>query len=219
MVQLATAAAQPAPQDAPGAQPVPPPAPAGGADDSDGDETDAQPNVTPEEQQQYDGFVMNGLQTIYSGGADGKPGVRPDILEQLGQGDDFIGNLANASVKLVVMLQSSAKKAGHPIDDAVLMHGGQALLEELATVADAAKIHTFTDKETEGAWYKALDLWRSTGQQSGDLNADQLKGEFNDIQTADKQGRMGDVLPQLGSMAGGKAPPSPSDMPDSQGGQ
>jgi hypothetical protein len=219
MVQLATAAAAPPMQGAaapPSADPAgaPPSAPEGA-----GDESEEQPNASPEEQKAYETFVTNGLQAIYSGGEGDAASVRPDILEELRQGDNFIANLANATVKLVVMLQSSAKKANHQIDDAVLMHGAQALLEELAEVSDAAKIHTFTEKEIEAAWYKGLDLWRSTGQQSGDINADQLKGEFQQIQQADQQGRMGDVLPQLGSQAGGKTPPTPADMPENQGGQ
>lgn len=202
----------------------PSPAPGGQPDASridDSDEQGQQPNVTPEEQAQYDAFVNNGLKVIY--GADpnaeggGEPGARPDILNRLKESSDPLENLANTTVWLVTMLETSAEKGGTQLDDAVVMHGGKAMLEELAEVAEAANIHDYSEKEMEGAWYRGLDLYRETATQDGRVDPETLKQQFGEIQTADEQGRMGDVLPQLGTEADGKTPTPPQAPNQTQG--
>lgn len=213
MAGLLDTAAQPAPGTAPAtpsAQPAAPPA----SDPSrvdDSDEDGEQPNVTPEEQAQYDSFVNNGLKVIYGKGEnpDEEPGARPDILNRLKESSDPLENLANTTVWLVTMLETSAEKGGTQLDDGVIMHGGKAILEELAEVSEAAGIHDYSEKEMEGAWYKGLDLYRETATQDGRVDPDQLKQQFGEIEEADKQGRMGDLLPQLGSQSDGKVPPKP----------
>lgn len=174
------------------------------------DEAGEQPNVTPEEQQQYDAFVENGLKVIYTDGTDGAdPAPRPDVINRLKESSDPIENLANATVWLVTMLETSAEQGGQQLEDAVVMHAGQALLEELAEVSEAAKIHDYSQDELDGAWYKGLDLYRETATESGRIDPEALKQQFGEIESADQQGRMGDVLPQLGSEADGKMPQPP----------
>lgn len=187
--------------------------PAPGGDPSridDSDEQGEQPNVSPEEQAQYDEFVNNGLKVIYGGGEGEEPGARPDILNRLRESSDPIENLANTTVWLVTMLETSAEKGGAQLDDAVVMHGGKAILEELAEVAEAANIHDYSEKEMEGAWYRGLDLYRETATQDGRVDPDALKAQFGEIEEADRQGRMGDILPQMGSEADGKTPTPPA---------
>jgi len=214
------------------------PAPAGGgqADPSridDSDEQGQQPNVTPEEQAQYDAFVSNGLKVIYGqsgasaekaegpeaseGPQDPEPAVRPDILNRLKESSDPLENLANTTVWLVTMLETSAEKGGTQLDDAVVMHGGKAMLEELAEVSEAAGIHDYSEKEMEGAWYRGLDLYRETATQDGRVDPESLKEQFGEIQRADEQGRMGDVLPQMGTEADGKTPTPPQATNQTQG--
>lgn len=176
------------------------------------DEDGEMPNVTPEEQAQYEAFVNNGLEVIYGKGEgeSGEPGAREDILNRLRESSDPIENLANTTVWLVTMLETSAESGGVQLDDAVVMHGGKAMLEELAEVAEAANIHDYSEKEMEGAWYRGLDLYRETATEQGRIDPDMLKQQFGEIEEADRQGRMGDVLPQLGSEADGKVPTPPT---------
>ena len=203
------------------------PAPAAGSQPGasridDSDEQGQQPNVSPEEQAQYDAFVGNGLKVIYGEGAnpsgEDEPAVRPDILNRLKESSDPLENLANTTVWLVTMLETSAEKGGNQLDDAVVMHGGKAMLEELAEVSEAAGIHDYSEKEMEGAWYRGLDLYRETATQDGRVDPESLKEQFGEIQRADEQGRMGDVLPQMGTEADGKTPTPPRAVNQTQGG-
>ena len=180
-----------------------------------------QPNVSPEEQQQYDTFVKNGLRLIYTGTPttqddhnsplptdliqEGRTtvdvatdqAISPNVLKALKGGDNPIMNLAVAGVTIVTGLRDSAKKAGAPISDDVLFHGATAILEELAEVAELTKIHDYTEQEMEQALYTGLDMYRESATQTGDLDSEALKQGFEQIRQADAEGRLGEILPGI----------------------
>lgn len=148
-----------------------------------------QSNVTPEEQAQYTKFVDNALKLISD------PKVLPGIVETLKGSEDPKMNLATAAVMVVSRVQESAEQAGQKISGDVLYHGGMEIIESLATLADAAKIHTFDQKELEGATYQALDMYREKATKEGKLDPGVLKQEFGQLVEADKQGKLGEILP------------------------
>ena len=162
-----------------------------------GDENEPQPNVTPEEQARYDQFVNNALKVIYPGG-EGE-GVAPSVIRALKGSDDPITNLATAAVSLITSLRDSAKKAGQPVPDDILFHGGIAVIEELAEVAEAGKIHGYSEEDREYAFYRALDIYRAAGEKTGDVDKEALTHEWGRIVEADRQGRLGEVLPGIES--------------------
>lgn len=150
------------------------------------------PNVAPEEQQQYDIFVKNGMELLYR--EDGT--VQPDVLKRLSTGKKYIDTLAQTLVWLVMMLETSAKSNNAPISDDVLMHGGRELLEQLIDIADAAGIHKFTQAEQQGAWYQALDMYREANSGEGDrIDNEAAKASFEQLNEADKEGRGDEVVP------------------------
>lgn len=156
-----------------------------------------QPNVTPEEQAQYEMVVRNALKIIYPEGE--QAAVSPQVMKGLSGSKEPVMNLAITAVTIVTGLRDSAKKAGQPIDQDVLFHAGVAIIEELAEVAEAAKIHDYSDKDEESALYLALDMYRSAGEQSGDVDKEALTQQWGQIVEADKQGRVGEVLPGIES--------------------
>lgn len=86
-----------------------------------------------------------------------------------------------------------------PDYNAVLLHGGKALIEELVEVAEAAKIHDFSEQDMEGIVYRAMDLYRVASENSGNPGYDQagLSREFEGLVMADREGRVSSVLPGL----------------------
>jgi hypothetical protein len=160
-----------------------------------------QPNVSPEEQAEYEQFVGNAMSIIYPD--DGQ--VSPNVVQALQGSDDPMMNLATTAVSLVSSLRDSAKQAGHRVPDEILYHGAVAIIEELGEVAEAAGIHDYSEDDLEQALYLSLDLYRTAGEQSGDVDAEQLKAGFAQIQQADQQGRIEEVLPGIQSrMQGGR---------------
>lgn len=161
-----------------------------------GNEDGEQPNVSPEEQEAYDQFMANALRIIYpEGGEEGQ--ISPNVMKGLQGSDNPVMNLATTAVTIVTGLRDSAKRSNHMIDDAILFHGGQSVVEELADVADAAGIHDYSEDDLEQAWYVALDMYRSAGEQTGDVDKEALTQGWEAIKQADAQGRLGEVLPGI----------------------
>lgn len=168
----------------------------GGDQENSADESSEQPNVSPQEQQQYDAFVKNGMQIIYT--PDGK--VNPEVVKRLSTGKKYMDTLAQTSVWLVMMLEQNAKQAGTDISDDVVMHGGRELFEQLLEVDEALGIHKFKEAEVQGAWYQALDLYRDGNSDQGDRfdpngGGQQAAQDFLQLNEADQQGRADEVVP------------------------
>lgn len=112
-----------------------------------------------------------------------------------------VDNLAVASVLLTMFLDSSAASSGKEIPNDVLYHAGVELVEELGEVAGAAGIHDYSEQELEGAFYRALDLFRIASPR---VDTDALGQEFAEIANADKAGTLDQMLP--GIMSGQQQP-------------
>lgn len=165
------------------------------------EEEDQAPNVSPQEQQQYDAFVKNGMEIIYT--EDGK--VNPEVTKRLSTGDKPMDTLAQTSVWLVMMLEQNAKQAGTELSDDVLMHGGKELFEQLVEIDDALGIHNFKQAELQGAWYQALDIYREANSDEGDrfggAGGEEAAGLFSELNQADQEGRADEMMPGFYQMS------------------
>jgi len=184
----------------PGGEPMAPPA--------EGDVGDEQPNVTPEEQAEYERLVTSGLELIYEG-----DGVRPGIIELLDEdptdliqifGDDpafeqFSPVVALAATTAVVCLEL-ARNHREGADGAILYHAGVAMLEELAEVSEQVTGAEITDEQMNDALMMALDLYREAATAEGLLDPAQLEEDFAEIKRADETGDVASVLPGFEGM-------------------
>ena len=152
---------------------------------------EGQPNVSPEEQAQYDKFVDNGLKLIYS------EGMMEKIQERMGAGGNPIEGLANVTFMVVNRLVASAEKAGQKISGDVLLHGGVEILEDLANLAQESGIHEFTDDEMESALYATMDLHGEHKTKSGTLDKEAHMNDFAALIEADKSGALEGEFPGL----------------------
>ena len=167
------------------------------ADGFNGEDVEGDPNVTPEEQAQYDMFVKNAMEFVYT--EDDK--VLPDVMKRLATGKP-VDALAQTAVWVVGMVESSAKANTKEIEDDVIFHGGREILEQLVEVAEAGGSHDFTEKEIEAAWYQALDMYREASTpEGGRFDAQAASDEFMALNEADQEGRGDDILPGFGALA------------------
>lgn len=197
-------------------QPVPagPPTPAGAGAARPHEDTsekgEEKPNVTPQEQAQYDEFMNNAYKLIYS------DNTFPAVLKRIKTSSNPVEAIANITASTVNRLKDSAEKAGKTLSVDVLYQGGKELIEDLADMTAQAGIHTFTDKEMESAVYLALDLFRQ--MQGPQSPADQAATQ-QDVQTlkgAQAAGGLDQLLPGLGGRdpaAGGGPAPVPGQGP------
>lgn len=161
----------------------------------DRDEQGEQPNVSPEEQAQYDQFIDNGLRLIF----DKK--TAPSILQRIEASPSPSEGLAAATVSVVTRLKDSAEQKGMKIDDAVLFHGGVELMENIAELSDAAGVHKFTPDEIEVAMYQALDQYGTREIERGTIDKQKVADEFKMMVEADKAGRIDELIPGLSQRA------------------
>lgn len=158
-----------------------------GADDSSEGE-----QATPEEQQQYDEFVNNCYNAIYT--EDNPPKVQPSILQGLANKSDPITGLADTSAAVVHGVVANAAKNGVKIDPSIILHGGMQVIADLVKVAKLAKIYNYTPKEQEAATYRAVDMYRQ--MQGNDPQAQQAaQQDLSTMQQANASGNLDSVLP------------------------
>lgn len=174
---------------------------------------EGQPNVSPEEQAEYDQFMGNATQLIY--GDDEQ--VRPEVLQALQsppekppEGEQAMNPnimaLAQAAVTIITRLDDSAREQNKVISDDVLIHGAVAVIEELGEIAGAAKIYDYSEEDLTGAFQLAVDMYRPKAIADGRTSEETLKGQFGELNEADAAGKLGDVLPGLPGATAGAAP-------------
>lgn len=178
------------------------------------DETDAgaeeTSNVSPEEQQQYDQFVDKCYEVIYDEKVIGK------VLKSLDATDDPKMNLANTIVMVVHFVAQSAMQAGQQISGDVLMQGGAEVLGDLADLAGRMSIHDYTQEEIDGAAYIAMDMYREKMKADGTLDLEAVKRDAAEIVTADREGRMDDLIPGAEAQFGVKKKDAEDDDPEEE---
>jgi len=178
-------------------------APASASGEQTTDSSSEEPNVTPEEQAQYDKFVDNGLKVIFS------PKSFEAIKQRFKAGiDDPAGSLAEIVFSVVIKLQSSSEESGQQVTPDILLHGGAELLENLADAFEQAGIYTFRPEEIEQALYKAMDLYGDHANKAGKINPEVFQGEFANIIQADKTGELAKEVPGLKEKFGSGGQPN-----------
>lgn len=173
---------------------------------------------TPEEQAQFDDFIIDGMAMIYGGGE-----VKPGILKMLDEdpsdlkkalGDqqlfkDFTPGVALAATTVVIVIELMREAGKGGLADLVILQGGKRLMEELATVCDEADIHDFSEDELNRAFIVGIDLFRETAVAEGlidEAGKANLAAEFEQIKAADAQGAFSGGQEPKPAMMGGIGP-------------
>lgn len=159
---------------------------------------------TEEEQAQFETFERQMMGILYPENSDGQ--VNPQILANLkgefdpsalelfasvepALTDSRLDSLAATSVLVTMMVEQT----GEYTDDVVL-HGGKGVLEDLVEIAEAAKLHDFSEKDMESATYRAMDLYRIASPRA---DKEALTGEFKRLADASAAGNLASILPGL----------------------
>lgn len=179
--------------------------------------------ATPEEQASYEEFVKAGFGFMYKGGK-----INPNILKMLDDDPSDLMSVLQSSDELkefspIVALAATAtiitlkacEETGEK-DGTIIMHGGKAILEDLVEIAGKAGVKDYSQDDMANAFRMGADLFREAAAEKGIVDLDQAKQEWGEIQTADKEGQLGKVLPQLADAKVAEAPEQeaqPEEMP------
>ena len=157
-------------------------------------ETDAQDggsNVTPDEQQEYNGFTGNCLKLIYN------QKVMPTVLNMLKSATNPVTGLASTTVMIIDRVLQSAGDSGHKIDGDIALHGGTEVMSDIAELSDKVKIHTYTDDEIGNAGVAAADQYRMILKQRGQLDPGQTQRDLEELKQAEASGALDQGMPDL----------------------
>lgn len=114
-------------------------------------EAQQEPNVTPEQQQEYNKFVGFSLMTMAQDGFLEKAKKAMEANPSIEDGMAQIG--ANVAYRVF----TKARQEGQTISPAVLVHGGAEIMEKVGEMAGAAGIEV-TPEQIEDAYYMAADI-------------------------------------------------------------
>lgn len=177
--------------------------------------------ATPEEQKLFNNFIAQAMDIIYPEDQKGQPSLLilgnlqgdldPKVLEMFDQAEPPLSgspqdSVAATGVLLTILVDqklgygAKAREGGGGLDyDAVMLHAGTSIIEELIELAEAAKIHDFSEQDIEGITYRAMDLYGTAARKIGLAGYDQaaLKEEFISIIEANNTGKLDKVLPGL----------------------
>jgi hypothetical protein len=142
--------------------------------------------VSPEEQEQSDRLVINGLNLIYDSQTRGR------ILETLDGNGDPIDGLAATAVSVWQHLLTSAEQSGFKATGDAMMNAGREIFEHLAEYSTRAGLYDFVrDPDAlEGAYFRALDDIRVVLQQGGKISPDVAKQDLAKLQEMDQSGEL-----------------------------
>jgi len=150
---------------------------------------DMAPNVTPEEQSQYESVVSNGMKMAYS------PETRRGIVERMKSNP--VQGLAAVTASIVIGLEDSAAKSGATLSPEALFHGGADLLADLAAFAGETGTHKYTEQEREAALYAALDAYATQKEAAGTLDRTPFEQDLKLLLEADQNGTIDDLIPGI----------------------
>lgn len=163
--------------------------------------------ASPEEQAAYEEFINNAMETATTDDREIEPGVAgnlqgeftPEVMQMFEGVEPPLQNtpvehLALTALVLVMYLDQAAKDQGIEISDEVLFNAGSEVVDIVSSLGEAAGLRDYSEKELEGAWYRALDLYRQVGPRA---NPDALKEQFAVVHEADKNGKITELLPTL----------------------
>lgn len=160
-----------------------------------GDGTAGAPNVSPEEQAQYDQFVGQAMNMMY----DEK--ITPTIVKSLSNAESPAEGLGRTLAMIVMRVEDAAQDQGVSFSGDVMLHGAEELLEQLVEIGEAAGLKDYTPEEMESALYLGLDTYRATRQQQGRLPVDEISQDFDALLAADQSGDVDSIVPGLSGYA------------------
>ena len=168
------------------------------------DDGDEEANVTPEEQAAYEALIDSAMELIYSGG-EVNPGIvkmldddPSDLMAVLGDTEamaQFSPLVAISATAVMVVLE--VVRRGGDVDDTVIFHAGRAIVEDLVEVAEKVQQADYTPDEVNKCFLMAADLYREVAAQQGLVDENELKAQFEEFVKADKEGRLGELSPEL----------------------
>jgi len=157
--------------------------------------------ASAEEQDLYNRFVSKAFMLIY----DEK--FLPKAVDMLaGEGDPKEG-LARLTSSVVVRIMKAAKESGAELGGDVLFHGAKEIFEDLAELSRVSGVFDYSQDPDalEGAYFRALDHFRMTLQEGGEIDQPAAQADLDMLQKMDAEGKLEGMFLDLAARDGASA--------------
>jgi hypothetical protein len=167
----------------PQAPPTEAPAPTQQAVDPGKPEVDSseQPNVSPEEQKQYDEVVTAALSLVYD-----PQGFPTTVKKLVDMGDRPAFAIGHTAAMLLKSVNESVKKSGAEISDDILFAAAQEIVSDLTDIAVGAGVISKEQGDSIGeeAFYEGMKVWGQYMQDSGQITPEKQQEARNALKEA-----------------------------------
>jgi hypothetical protein len=131
--------------------------------------TDDKPNVTADEQRQYDTVVTLAMHMMFD------PHGIQVLVQKLQAGKDNIsGAIGHTAAMIMQSVRATVMQQGKEISDDVLYAAGQEVIGDLCDIAVGAKImpNSMVQKVASAALFEGMRVWGATMANRGDITPD-----------------------------------------------
>ena len=134
-----------------------------------GEQGQAESQVDPKHQEQYDLFVANGITIIHNEKTSEK------LINQILKAEDKVEAVANSTLIVVRKLEDSATANKIKLSENVLMHGANELMGAIIAIAEAAGMEPMTDEQKEHSYSLATSKYIDAAVKTGKITKERLK--------------------------------------------
>lgn len=148
--------------------------------------------ASPELQAQYNRFVGMCLKLLWG------EKFLPKVVKMFQKHPNQTDAMASIGAGIAQRIYMEAKKNGHEIPPEVLVHGGWEVMQEIATLAQAAGIKGIEPDEIETAYYLAADKVREALDQAGLIDPQMVQEQSEQVRQMAGDDLIGNVQQRVG---------------------
>ena len=157
------------------------------------------PQISPEQQEELDIFISNGISIIYD------PKVSKGLIARILKTKDPVEAIADATLDIINKLEGSATSSKVNFSDTTLVHGANQLMAEIITLSETAGMKPLNEGQKEQAFTLAASKYIDRAIKSGKITPDQLQ-QMSQTASQTPQGKAIAQKVQAGKQ--GAAPPA-----------
>ena len=128
----------------------------------------AQGQATPQNQEQFDIFIANGVNIIH------EQKTTDAILNQIQKNPDPVDAIAKATLMVINRLEDSALSNGVKVEDSVKIAGANQLMGEIINLTESAGMKPLVDEQKYQAFSLAVSMYLDRSVKSGKMTKEQL---------------------------------------------
>jgi hypothetical protein len=128
-------------------------------------------------------------------------GGLPTIIKTVTQSPDKVAALAQSAVFVVLRVEDSLEQSGGQLNLAMTFEGGAETVTDIVDAMQKAGVYTYSQKEIDAAFLRAVDQYRMIRDQQGRLDPAMFRAKIEQLKQAQTDGTLDKQYPGLTEFA------------------